>query len=107
MCAKIAVIGLGQGGACAAFHLLKAGHKVTVFEKETQQNAGYDWTDDIRSDIFSLCGMPMPGEDVYEQKRKWLFVSQIFNTPFPCRRFRLWKRSPCTGKNFARTLRIK
>lgn len=83
MCAKIAVIGMGQGGMCAAFHLLGAGHQVTVYEKEARGQVGYDWEDDIRADIFSICGMPMPGEDVYEQKRKWLFVSPNWEHSLP------------------------
>ncbi len=83
MCAKIAVVGLGQGGACAAYHLLRAGHEVTVFERCAREETGYDWQDDIRADIFSLCDMPMPSEDVYEQKRKWLFVSPNWQHSLP------------------------
>ncbi len=83
MRAKIAVVGLGQGGACAAIRLLKAGHSVTVFEKQPRDSTGYDWEDDIRADVFSLCDLPMPADDAYEQKRKWLFVSPDWQHSLP------------------------
>ncbi len=72
---KIAVIGMGQGGMCAAISLAKAGYDVKVFEKAERGQVSYDWEDDIRADIFGLCDLDMPPEDVYRQKRKWLFVS--------------------------------
>lgn len=75
MSAKIAVIGLGQGGAVAAYRLLKAGFEVVVFEKSAKGMTSYDWKDDIRADIFEICDIPMPPMRCYEQKRKWLFIS--------------------------------
>ncbi len=72
---KIIVVGMGQGGMVSAIKLANAGHEVFVFEKATENEVGYDWKDDIRSDIFGLVDIPMPNSDVYCQKNKWLFVS--------------------------------
>lgn len=72
---KIAVIGMGQGGMVAAIKLAESGHEVHIFEKSGRGKVSYDWTDDIRSDVFKICDLPMPDESVYVQKCKWVFVS--------------------------------
>ncbi len=72
---KIAVIGLGQGGAVATLKLAEQGHDVDVFEKDEKGFVGYDWYDDIRFDVFDICSIPAPPESAYTQKSKWLFVS--------------------------------
>lgn len=49
---KIAIIGAGFTGLSAAYQLLKQGHKVTIFEKDSQpgglavgyQEKKWDWT---------------------------------------------------------------
>src|ERR1700733_10836546 len=49
---KIAIIGAGFTGLSAAYQLVKQGHEVTVFEKDSQpgglaigyQEKGWDWT---------------------------------------------------------------
>lgn len=83
--AKIAVVGMGQGGMVAAICLAKQGHDVTVFEKSAKGAVGYDWRDDIRADVFEAAGLPMPDSDVYCQKSKWLFVSpnEEYSLPVP------------------------
>lgn len=83
--AKIAVVGMGQGGMVAAICLEKQGHDVTVFEKSAKGEVGYDWRDDIRADVFEAAGLPMPDSDVYCQKSKWLFVSpnEEYSLPVP------------------------
>lgn len=83
--AKIAVVGMGQGGMVAAIRLAKQGHDVTVFEKNAKGEVGYDWRDDIRADVFEAAGLPMPDSDVYCQKSKWLFVSpnEEYSLPVP------------------------
>lgn len=83
--AKIVVIGMGQGGMVSAIKLASAGHDVTVFEKSAENMVGYDWKDDIRSDVFGLVDIPMPDSNVYCQKCKWLFVSpnEEFSMPVP------------------------
>lgn len=72
---KIAIIGLGQGGAISALKLAEQGHDVDVFEKDVKGEVGYDWYDDIRFDIFDFCAIPASPQNVYTQKSKWLFVS--------------------------------
>lgn len=83
--AKIAVVGMGQGGMVAAICLAKQGHDVTVFEKSAKGEVGYDWRDDIRADVFEAAGLPMPDSDAYCQKSKWLFVSpnEEYSLPVP------------------------
>ena len=56
--AKIAVVGMGQGGMVAAIRLAKQGHDVTVFEKSKRGEVSYDWRDDIRADVFEAVGIP-------------------------------------------------
>lgn len=83
--AKIIVIGMGQGGMVSAIKLANAGYDVLVFEKAKENEVGYQWKDDIRSDIFGLVDIPMPDSDVYCQKCKWLFVSpnEEYDLPVP------------------------
>lgn len=83
--AKIAVVGMGQGGMVAAICLAKQGHDVTVFEKSKRGEVSYDWRDDIRADVFEAVGLEMPPADVYCQKSKWLFVSpnEEYSLPVP------------------------
>ncbi|MBD5092471.1 MAG: FAD-binding protein [Clostridiales bacterium] len=72
---KIVVIGMGQGGMVAAIKLAEQGHSVCVYEQSEKGAVSYDWTDDIRSEIFEHCNLPMPSEEIYFQKNKWVFVS--------------------------------
>lgn len=81
--AKIAVIGMGQGGMVSAISLAKQGHEVTIFEKSKRGEVSYDWRDDIRADVFEAAGLPMPPRDVYCQKSKWLFVSPNEESSLP------------------------
>jgi len=72
---KVAVIGMGQGGMVAAIKLAETGAAVDIYEKSSADRVGYPWKDDIRADIFSIVGLPMPSDNIYCQKEKWLFVS--------------------------------
>ncbi len=72
---KIAVVGMGQGGMVAAIKLAEAGYDVTVYEKSARGEVSYEWKDDIRSDVFEICSLPLPPQSVYCQKCKWVFVS--------------------------------
>ena len=42
---KIIVAGGGHGGITAGMLLAKHGYDVTVYEKNTRENMGHDWTD--------------------------------------------------------------
>lgn len=83
--AKIAVIGMGQGGMVAAIKLANCGHSVSVFEQNERGEVSYSWKDDIRSDIFKICDLPMPDESIFVQKSKWVFVSpnEKYRLPVP------------------------
>ena len=73
--AKIVVIGMGQGGVLAGGMLAKAGFDVAIYEKSPKGAVSHDWHDDIRFDIFEICGIAPPSREHYTQKSKWLFVS--------------------------------
>lgn len=105
--AKIAVVGMGQGGMVAAVKLAEAGYDVSIFEKEAMGHVGYDWRDDIRADVFRAVEMPMPDRNVYCQKANGSSSLPTKNTPCQCLRVRLWKKSPCTAPSFRNTLQSK
>ena len=42
---KIIVAGGGHGGIAAGMLLAKKGFDVTVYEKNSRENMGHDWTD--------------------------------------------------------------
>ena len=52
------VAGAWHGGLCAAMHLAKAGHRVTVFERQRETDLGYDWTDVVYADALEKGGFP-------------------------------------------------
>lgn len=72
---KIAVIGLGQGGAVAGIKLAELGFSVDIFEKENKGEVSHTWYDDIRFDIFEFCSLPLPERECYTQKGKRLFIA--------------------------------
>lgn len=74
MQAKIAVIGMGQGGMVAAIKLAEAGADVTIYERAQADAVSYAWRDDIRLDIFVKVGLPTPPDSIYVQKPNWVFV---------------------------------
>lgn len=74
MKAKIAVIGMGQGGMVAAVKLARYGAEVTVYERNAQGQVSYDWKDDITANVFDECGIERPDRDVYCQKANWMFL---------------------------------
>lgn len=59
---KIIVAGGGHGGITAAAQLAKAGFDVTVYERHTRENMGWDWFDAIDPRIFGMVGCPHPEE---------------------------------------------
>ncbi len=63
MAKKIIVAGGGHGGIACAMLLSKEGFDVTVYEKNSRGNMGYDWTDIFNSKAFGDIGLPMPPED--------------------------------------------
>lgn len=59
---KIIVAGGGHGGITAAAQLAKAGFDVTVYERNTRENMGWDWFDAVDPRIFKMVGCPHPQE---------------------------------------------
>ena len=41
----IIIAGGGHGGIALGYQLAKRGYEVTVYEKHSRDNMGYDWTD--------------------------------------------------------------
>ena len=71
---KIIVAGGGHGGLGAAALLARAGHDVTVYEKNRREEMGYDWTDIFDRKGLTAVGLSMPPEDKYALKNDMTFV---------------------------------
>lgn len=48
----VAIIGANQTGLFAAKLFSEQGFSVFVFEKNSRENAAYEWTDDISPSVF-------------------------------------------------------
>ena len=72
---KIIVAGGGHGGIAVASILGRNGFDVTVYEKNSRDSMGYDWTDIFDPKALALAGIPMPSEDLFEYKENMTFYS--------------------------------
>ena len=72
--ARIIVAGGGHGGLGAAALLARAGHEVTVYEKNPREGMGYDWTDIFDRKGLAAVGLPMPPREKYGLKNDMTFV---------------------------------
>ncbi|MBQ8183090.1 MAG: NAD(P)/FAD-dependent oxidoreductase [Clostridia bacterium] len=81
MSTKIVVAGGGHGGIAAAALMAKAGLDVTVYEKNSANNMGYDWTDIFAPDALECIGLDMPDDDLFEYKTDMTFYSTNEKTP--------------------------
>ncbi len=70
---RIIVAGGGHGGIAAAMLLSQRGYDVTVYERNTRANMGYDWTDIFDRKGWSAVDIPMPSTDKYELKQDMTF----------------------------------
>lgn len=75
MAKRIIVAGGGHGGIATAMLLAKNGLDVTVYEKNTRETMGYDWTDIFAPDSLNDIGIEMPSADLYEFKTDMTFYS--------------------------------
>lgn len=75
MSAKIIVAGGGHGGIAAAALMAKSGLDVTVYEKNTKENMGYDWTDIFAPESLEIIGLDLPNDDLFEYKTDMTFYS--------------------------------
>ena len=78
---KIIVAGGGHGGIAVASILSRNGFDVTVYEKNSRENMGYDWTDIFDPKSLSEAGIPMPDEKLFEYKENMTFYSPDEKTP--------------------------
>lgn len=73
MSKKIIVAGGGHGGICTAAFLAEAGFDVTVYERNSRDNMGYDWTDIFDPKALAAAGLPFPDKDRFEYKTDMTF----------------------------------
>ena len=77
---KIIVAGAGHGGIAPGMLLAKNGFDVTVYEKNSRENMGYDWTDIFDKKGFSAIGLDLPDESLYKLKHDMTFYGPSFAT---------------------------
>jgi flavin-dependent dehydrogenase len=77
---KILVAGAGHGGLVAAGLLAQKGHDVTVFERNPEQNLGYDWTDIFTLKSLSEAGIPLPPAHECEVACEMTFFNPSYKT---------------------------
>ncbi len=80
MSKKIIVAGAGHGGIATAMLLAREGFDVTVYEKNSRENMGHDWTDAFDRKSFAAIGLPMPDESLYYLKHDITFYSPAERT---------------------------
>ena len=81
MSKKIIVAGGGHGGIAVASILSRNGFDVTVYESNSRENMGYDWTDIFDPKALAKAGIPMPEASLYEYKENMTFYSPNEKTP--------------------------
>ena len=74
MAKKIIVAGGGHGGIACAMLLSKAGFDVTVYEKNSRENMGYDWTDIFNGKSFGDIGLPLPPKEMILRSEEMSFL---------------------------------
>lgn len=75
MSKKIIVAGAGHGGIAVASILARNGFDVTVYEKKSRENMGYDWTDIFDPKALGKADIPMPDKTLFEYKENMTFYS--------------------------------
>lgn len=77
---KVIVAGGGHGGIAAGMLLAQNGFDVTVYERNSKDNMGYDWTDIFDRKGWSAVGIPMPQKDKYKLKHDMTFYGPAMET---------------------------
>lgn len=78
----VAIIGANQTGLFAAKLFSEQGFSVFVFEKNSRENAAYEWTDDISPSVFKEVGLPFPPNDIFTRMGSLTFVPPGHNPVF-------------------------
>lgn len=78
----VAIIGANQTGLFAAKLFSEQGFSVFVFEKNSRENAAYEWTDDISPSVFKEVGLPFPPNDIFTRTGSLTFVPPGHNPVF-------------------------
>ena len=77
---KIIVAGGGHGGITAGMLLAKHGYDVTVYEKNSRENMGHDWTDIFDKKGFTELGLPLPDDSLWNLKHDMTFYGPAMET---------------------------
>lgn len=77
---KIIVAGGGHGGITAGMLLAKHGYDVTVYEKNSRENMGHDWTDIFDKKGFTALGLDLPDKSLYKLKNDMTFYGPAMET---------------------------
>ncbi len=77
---KIIVAGGGHGGITAGMLLAKNGYEVTVYEKNSIENMGHDWTDIFDKKGFTALGLELPEKELYNLKHDMTFYGPAMET---------------------------
>lgn len=77
---KIIVAGGGHGGIAAGMLLARNGFDVTVYEKNTRENMGHDWTDIFDKKGFTAIGLDLPDKSLWKLKHDMTFYGPAYET---------------------------
>lgn len=77
---KIIVAGGGHGGITAGMLLAKHGYDVTVYEKNSRENMGHDWTDIFDKKGFTALGLDLPDKELWNLKHDMTFYGPAMET---------------------------
>lgn len=77
---KIIIAGGGHGGITCGAILAKNGYDVTIYEKNSADKMGHDWTDIFDPKAFAAVGMDMPPRDMYNFKHNMTFFGPSLTT---------------------------
>lgn len=77
---RIIVAGGGHGGIATAMLLAKRGYDVTVYERNSKNKMGYDWTDIFDKKGWLSVGIPLPDKSKYKLKQDMTFYGPAMKT---------------------------
>ena len=78
---KIVIAGAGHGGLVAASKLAQSGFDVTVYEKKSRDELGYDWLDAVDPRAFYEVGLELPKDMKFEKNGDMRFYNPALSAP--------------------------